>query len=323
MIDICICTYNARPGSLRRAIASIAAQQHAAGQFRVLVVDNRSRPAVSRDVLEPLRALGIEARIVREERLGIAPARARAIAETDGEWILFVDDDNEIAPDYVAVGAAFVRAHPEAGCFGGKSLLPAGTRVPRWAAPFLPYLAVIDHGAADIIATREGWGPWEPPCAGAWVHRSVLAEFTRRLARDPRGFALGRRGKRGLGSCEDSLMMRGAIRTGRASAYLPALRLVHHIPPRRLRFGYLIRLLCAFGRSHMVLQSILDGGMPAQEDYQGAGAFCALLWRVARRDCPHSVPFALAQIAYHLAARAEYRRQRRSNPLPAAIALAR
>jgi hypothetical protein len=236
--------------------------------------------------------------------------------------MLFVDDDNEIPPDYLALGRAFIEAHPEVGCFGGKCLLPAGTRVPRWAAPFLPYLAIIDHGDNDIVAMRDGWGPWEPPCAGAWVHRSVLAEFARRLLRDPRGLALGRRG-RGLGSCEDSLMMRGAVRVGRASAYVPALRLVHHVPPRRLRLGYLIRLLRGFGRSHMLLRSILDGGMPAQEDYRTAPAFCALLWRVAQRDCPHSVPFALAQIAYHVAARAEYRRQRRNNPLPAEVALAR
>jgi len=323
MLDICICTHDPPPDSLARAIDAIAGQRDATGRFRVLIVDNRSRPPIADSALRPLRERGIAARLVREEALGIARARMRAIAETDGEWVVFVDDDNEIADDYVALGAEFIRTHPEAGCFGGKSLLPDGVRVPRWALPFLPYLAIRDHGAAEIVASADHWGPWEPPGAGAWVHRSVLAEYVRRLAADPRAFALGRRGKAGLGSCEDSLMMRGAVRVGRAGAYVPTLRLIHHVPPHRFRLGYLVRLLRGYGRSHMLLQSILDGGMPAQGDYDRAAPYFALLWRVLWRDCRHSVPFALAQFAYHAAARAEYRRQRRTNPLAAEVALAR
>ena len=323
MLDICICTHDPRPGSLARAIAAIADQEHATGLFRVLIVDNKSRLPVANSVLRPLRERGIAARLVREEALGITHARMRAIAETDGEWAMFVDDDNAIADDYVAVGAEFIRTHPQVGCFGGKCLLPDGVRVPRWALPFLPYLAIRDHGAAEIVAAADHWGPWEPPGAGAWVHRSVLAEYARRVAADPRALALGRRGKTGLGSCEDSLMMRGAVRVGRAGAYVPTLALLHHVPSDRFKLGYLVRLLRGYGRSHMLLKSILEGGMPAQGDYDRAAQYYALLWRVWLRDCRHSVPFALAQLAYHAAARAEYRRQRRINPLAAEVALAR
>ena len=53
----------------------------------------------------------------------------------------------------------------------------------------------------------------------------------------------GRIGRRSFGSCEDSLLMRGAARIGRVSAYVPALKLVHHVPAHRFRLVYLVRLL--------------------------------------------------------------------------------
>ena len=61
---------------------------------------------------------GITARIVCEPELGLYAARHRAIRETDGDWIIFVDDDNELRPDYVSEGVRFISEHPEVGCFG-------------------------------------------------------------------------------------------------------------------------------------------------------------------------------------------------------------
>ena len=50
----------------------------------------------------------------------------------------------------------------------------------------------------------------------------------------------------------------GAVRVGRASAYVPTLRLVHHLEPRRLRFAALATLPVA---AMLVLYAGLGPGL--------------------------------------------------------------
>jgi hypothetical protein len=73
-----------------------------------------------------------------------------------------------------------------------------------------PLSRYYDEGDKIIFGTAEQWGPWEPPTAGAWVHRKVLNEYLYRSQKDERLFKLGRTGKGILTSCEDSIMMRGS-----------------------------------------------------------------------------------------------------------------
>src|SRR5512135_205558 len=96
VIDVCMCTHAPRLEILRRALSALANQSSGPGSFRLLLVDNATTPPLPEELLEPVRDAGIEARLVREERLGLTAARLRAIAETSGPWILFLDDDNEL-----------------------------------------------------------------------------------------------------------------------------------------------------------------------------------------------------------------------------------
>jgi len=175
-LDVCICTHSPRLDVLQLAIGALARQTAAPG-FRVLVVDNASEPAVPESVLEPLRARGVAARIVKEPVAGVASARLRAITETGGDWLLFVDDDNELADDFVEIGSRWASQRGDVGAFGGRLLLGERVRVPRWAAPFLPYLAVKDPGDAVITGASLEWGPWEPPGARAFVRRELAEAY--------------------------------------------------------------------------------------------------------------------------------------------------
>jgi hypothetical protein len=256
-LDICICTRNPRPAVLRAALCSVARQRVPPGTFGVLVVDNGSTPALGVDVLDPLRSVGIPARLVLEGKAGVARARRRAVLETGSGWLLFVDDDNHLADDFVAAGLAFAHSREDVGAFGGKLLMPPSLRPPKWSEPFLPYLGIKDLGNAAIAGIADHWGPWEPPTAGAFVRRRLAEAYVECIERDPSALDLGRVGPGGLGSCEDSLMMRQAHRLGLLNAYLPWLSLQHHLDPERFRFGYLLRLMRAYGRSQVLLEAIL------------------------------------------------------------------
>lgn len=315
-VTVCVCTHNPRRDVLRRCFDALAAQEGAAG-LAVLVVDNASDPPLGGAEIAPLQAAGMAVRVVREERLGNVHARARAIAETDSPWVLFVDDDNELAPDYLAAGLRAIAANPALGCFGGRLVLPAETRVARWIRPLLPFIAVRDCGDVPVARREARYGPWIPPTAGAFVRRPVLERYRARVASDPAVAALGRKGRRGLGSCEDTLMMYGGCALGYDSGYEPALRLVHHLDPRRFSFGYMVRLMYGYGRSLVQLERVTvaeraacaaaetppDPNVPAQ------GWLARKLTR-ATQAARYALPYAACLMALQVGMALERRQQR-------------
>jgi len=301
-LDVCICTHQPRVATLARVVNALAGQTVGVDAFRVLLVDNASSPPVTEEVLEPLRRAGFAARRVAEPTPGLARARLRVLNESHADWLLFVDDDNELAPDYVAQGLLFLRERPQLGAFGGKLLLPPELFLPSWKRPFLTYLGVRNEGDQVIEGASTEWGPWEPPGAGLFVRRSVLEAYAQRIREDPRGLLLGRRGRRILASCDDSLLVRQAPRLGYTTAYQPSLSLVHHLEPRRLRLGYLLRLVAAFGSSLTMLEVLIRGFHEVPPAYRGP-RFCLTLWHSFRIGRRKSYPFAIAMLLHTLEAR--------------------
>ena len=262
--------------------------------------------------MDGLRERGIPARLIREATLGTTHARLRAIRETTQEWLLFVDDDNELDPGYIAEGMKFALSSGDIGCFGGKILLPSNLRGRDWLEPFLPYLAIKDLGEKPIVHWGPSWAPSEPPAAGAFVRRSVLNLFLKKAADNPAVFRLGRVGKRNLASCEDSLLMRGAFSLQLATAYNPKMVLYHHIDPRRLSFTYLMRLMYAYGVSHVNLEWLLNGPQVTPNRYASPVAFLGFLRSFLERSGRSSLPFRVGMVAYHLGSRAQHLRSSRS-----------
>lgn len=303
MLHVCICTHNPRLPILEKVLDAVARQELSGAEpFAVLIVDNASNTRLDENCLAGLKEAGIDARIVFEATPGVSRARLRAIDETDGDWILFVDDDNELAADYIRQGQAFIASHPHVGCFGGKLLLAPDLDPDAWVHPFLPYLGIKDYGDQPMIEMREEWGPWEPPTAGAWVCRRVLEAYADCARKDARMFGLGRSGQFDLASCEDSLMMRGAVQLGLACAYYPPLRLYHHLSPHRFRYEYLLPLIAAYGRSQVLLEKMLGRTYAMTPDYRDGARFDALLDAIFD-DPANGARFRSAMMAWHITAK--------------------
>jgi glycosyltransferase involved in cell wall biosynthesis len=305
VLDVCLCTHNPRPEILAKVLASIKNQTLGGDVFRFLLVDNVSSPPLDESLLAGFAQKGISARMVREPMLGIARARLRAILETDGDLLLFVDDDNELTSHYVAEGMRFALVHQDVGCFGGKLLLPPDAHPAGWVQPFLPYLAIKDIGEVPVFGKSASWGNWEPPTAGAFIRRSVLALYTQRADTDEAVFKLGRAGGRNLSSCEDALIMSGAFSLGLSNAYNPELILYHHVDARRFNFNYLIRLMYAYGVSNVVLQCLLQPVSGCNSSDES----CLRSLRIVIAAAIQSLPFGIGMAAYYLGARSERRRQ--------------
>ncbi|MBV8536899.1 MAG: glycosyltransferase [Alphaproteobacteria bacterium] len=261
----------------RRVLASIARQTRSPEGLEVVIVDNNSNPPIDeaecQDVLRP-----IPVRVEREPKLGLAAARLRGIEATSAEWVVLVDDDTELMPDYLDRAQRVIAQNPGLGCFGGKLLLPDYIVPDRWVRPLLGFLAIRDAGDEPITACANHWGIWEPPAAGAVVRRPLLERYRSVMERDQLAYRLGRKGEKSFGAGEDSLLMRGAYDLKLAAAYQPCLRLVHHIDPDRLRFRYLLGLMYGHGRSRIVLERVLR----QTGRRQGAGVRQSMFARLTR-----------------------------------------
>jgi glycosyltransferase involved in cell wall biosynthesis len=92
-VSAIIPTYN-RHGYIRRAIDSILAQTLPVDE--IIVVDDGSTDGTAEAVTE---WFGDRVRLIRQKNTGVSGARHRGIQEARGEWIAFLDSDDEWSPE--------------------------------------------------------------------------------------------------------------------------------------------------------------------------------------------------------------------------------
>ena len=95
-ISVVIPTFN-RKDMLSRALLSIFSQSHE--PCEVIVVDNGSND----NTQEMLRDEFPQVRLLLEPEQGVSRARNKGICEATGEWIAFLDSDDEWQPDKLEV----------------------------------------------------------------------------------------------------------------------------------------------------------------------------------------------------------------------------
>jgi glycosyltransferase involved in cell wall biosynthesis len=261
-LSVILCTHNPRPGYLGRVLASLRGQTLPAKEWELLVIDNASKQPLAETMDISWHSRG---RSVRERRLGLTAARLRGIQEASGELLVFVDDDNVLAPDYLAQARAVSARCPDLGVFGAGILEPEfEVQPPVELRPRLSLLALRressalwSRNSADIHC--RPWG------AGLCATRRV-ADFYRQLVTDL-GITpvLDRRGKR-LFCGGDDIFSRVAIEFGLRFGVFPELWITHLISAGRLNQHYLVRLIHDHALSHGVLDYMFDGIQPVRTD---------------------------------------------------------
>ncbi len=259
-IDICICVHNPMPAIFHLVLTAITKQTLAKDAYRVSVIDNASDPPINQLDLVLLAQSGINYQLLSEPRLGIMYARKLASKSITGDSLIFVDGDNELAPDYLEIAIGILDRYPQIGYFGGRLLSGVTANYPQWMEKLFPYLGIKDYGDTEISNCIQGdyyWGEWEPPTAGAVVRKVVLKRYLETLDQLPLDLVIGRQGSKGLLSCEDSLIAKCSYDLGLQCSYQPALKLNHYVDPDRLQFSYLFKLLFNYGRSYVLLRKAI------------------------------------------------------------------
>lgn len=237
-----------RPDPLRRALRSAIAQELPSGvRYEIVVIDN-STDSNARDVVSDLMAQakitnsGTEIRYVSEPNPGLSNARNAGVAAARGDWVAFLDDDQEASP--------------------------------RWLKGFL---IAIQNNRADAIfgpidVEPEIKGQALGPCRGLFyrhyemmsggdlTHRSAYLGTNNSFFNVRRCFSTRAPFSTKLNSFggEDSLLLKQLVTNGRRFAWAAEAKVTEFVPPHRTTRSYYFKRRFLSGQIRTLVYSMLQ-----------------------------------------------------------------
>jgi GT2 family glycosyltransferase len=249
-LSVVICAHNPRPHYLNRVLNGLKNQTLPLSEWELLLIDNASK--------RPLAAqLDLNwhptARCIVENELGLTAARLRGIDEACGHLIVFVDDDNVLAADYLKCAVQIANERPYVGAFGGSCEAEFETPPEPWVHRHLHKLA-IRHIERDTWSNLLFFNDGTPFGAGLCVRRFVALDYRTKVLSCVKRRALDRVGT-GTGSSGDVDLAYCSIDLGMGTGTFCRLKLIHLIPEERLTVAYISRLSAGMTASAVVLRS--------------------------------------------------------------------
>jgi len=189
-VSIIVPTYNRRE-TILRCLESIRAQHFE--DWELLVVDDGSVDGTA----EAIEGFDPRMRVIRQANQGITGARNRGLREARGDYLAFLDSDDEWLPHHLALTVAYLRAHPARGFvsaefweqFGPERIdqhyrIEVGQWYPELADRIGCGGLALPPGETDdylrVYARREPIGPWgerivvDAGHAGAHLYRGRI-----------------------------------------------------------------------------------------------------------------------------------------------------
>ncbi len=162
-ISVIICCYN----SAKRIKSTL---QHLADQkttskitWEIVLVNNNSTdntPTVAQTIWDNLNS-NIPFKIVDEHEPGLSQARQKGVSEAKYDCVLFCDDDNWLAEDYIDKAFTIMYNFSEIGVLGGSSEPVYETPPPQWFIEREKYFAIGKQAkeSGDVTHTNSYvWG---------------------------------------------------------------------------------------------------------------------------------------------------------------------
>jgi glycosyltransferase involved in cell wall biosynthesis len=238
-VTVAIPTYN-RAEFLRQTLAGIAAQHFPRDHFEVLVIDNNSKDN-TRAVVAEFADQHPAPRYILETQQGLDYGRNRAIAEAQGEILLFADDDILVRPDWIAQMAVPLLADSgtrHIGAVGGEVIPVFPHGLPDWVREWHAPLAFrLDTGPLPARQCPMGANLAFP----RWIFEQ-LGPFHTALDRAAGNYFSG----------GDSEMIRRVRAAGYQVWFAPAAAVQHQMPANRTTFRYASRHAFDSARSRVI-----------------------------------------------------------------------
>ena len=254
-VSVILCTHNPREDYLKRVLDALEAQTLPRDQWELLLVDNGSDKPLC-DTWDLSRFFA--ARHVLERTPGKLEAMLCGIANSRGQVLITVDDDNVLNENYLEVACAKISEYPTSGTWSGTNVGEFEKEPMESLSSFLPFLA-INHEDGDRLS-GDLEHAFLPIGAGMVVRREVADLFLefKKSESVASKLLLHRAPGRLHAGQEDTEVGIVSLKNGYACGRTSQLNLIHIIPADRLRLGYLLRLVFAISFSHAVIYKSHD-----------------------------------------------------------------
>lgn len=236
-ISVITCTHNPRTDYLEATVEALRHQSLPLHQWEYLLIDNASAPHQRPAVDLSWHPHG---KVIREETLGLTPARLRGIGEAQGALLVFVDDDNVLDANYLEQAIKTGEDKPFLGSWSGQCLPSFDEAPPEWTRRYWGNLAIRKFDR-DVWSNLPRLADTMPCGAGLCVRREVAHHYAHlqearreRIQLDRKGDSLRSGGDNELAGCACDL--------GLGVGLITSLKLTHLIPAQRLTVDYQARL---------------------------------------------------------------------------------
>ena len=221
-------------------------------QWEIIVVDNNSSdrtPEVIRSWQDGWMACPF--RYGFEPRQGAAYARKRGIQLARGRFVIFVDDDNFLEPQWLLQAWMFAKDHPQAGAIAGPVQGDYASPPPANFDRIEGFLAVRTYPHyQDQTCQFSPQSLQLPPSAALWVNRAAWLDAV------PEEQLLTGKTPQLLVQGDDYEPLLYLHKAGWEIWFHPALISHHQIPPWRLQQSYLVKLAQGCGLATYALRRI-------------------------------------------------------------------
>jgi glycosyltransferase involved in cell wall biosynthesis len=144
------------------AIASVERCDH--DLYELIIVNDGSTDPYTQDLMKKLEQAGYQ--VINQPNMGLATARNNGIRAARGRYILPLDADNKVRPNYLACGIEVLEKYPEVGVVYGDPWFfgdrQGRRRVPAFDVRLLPLINTIDACALFRKEVWEDCGGYDP-----------------------------------------------------------------------------------------------------------------------------------------------------------------
>jgi glycosyltransferase involved in cell wall biosynthesis len=287
-ISIIICSYRA-PITLYECLNSIKSASFPRDSVEVILVNNGFPSASEKAIYDFMKShLQVDFRIVNEPEPGLGFARRKGFIEAEGNFLILIDDDQFLDPDFLSVLIGVIDRYPEVGCIC-PIVEPVWEKRPDdWLVDFGRFC--LSYNAAEKYRpnfSEEYWPPEKTheamrPPGGGMIIKHTVADYYLQNVKDPKRICLARNPTSLIG-CEDEDIFSGVAALGIAIYFTNRLVVYHHIPRSRIKFSYLLRLNFQMLYSYGIL-----------DRFKGISVKILLpadLWRLVRNILRSSIMF--------------------------------
>jgi glycosyltransferase involved in cell wall biosynthesis len=256
-ISIIVCCYN----STKRLPVTLQALQKLqipqGWDIELVLIDNNSTDGTAEWAMQYWVESGNKypMHCYSETRQGIGYARLCGVEAARFGFILFVDDDNELHPDYLMNGCDMITQHSDVGVLAGISHGVFQVPLPEWIFPGFPFKPLMNALAVSTSETSiSGYLDDDRHnfvTAGTFFRKDIF-ETVSGLGHEL--ILKGRTGKTLL-SGEDEEFCYWAKMMGYRLYRSDNLHFNHHIESSRIDQAYFERLFFGFGYGSVILDS--------------------------------------------------------------------